>query len=147
VKLGSADIGGALGFNFSTAAATSADGGAHWVDTAPDMGWWSYGLTSVKPVIGMPTASPIALVAGERLRMTMPITRSDSGSKVPAGAVMTIEPTINGILVPHTEKLSQGTASLYLTVPSGTAGARLRVSVTVKLGSQSVTKVMTLRIG
>jgi hypothetical protein len=54
-------------------------------DDAPDGGVWSYSLTSVKPVIGTPTTSPVSPIAGKLFTITLPVTRSDSGVKVTIG--------------------------------------------------------------
>jgi hypothetical protein len=101
---------------------------------------------SVKPVIGPAATSLVTPTAGKTLTIAMPVTRSDTGGKLVDGATLTLDPTIGSTLVAHSEQLKNGTASVRLTVPPTAKGKRLTVKVTIKLGSQTATRLTTIPI-
>jgi hypothetical protein len=147
-RASSTDLGGTLGFTFNIASAAWDESGKRTdLDSAPDAGTWAYALTSVKPVIGTPTASPAKPVAGKAFTMTVPVTRSDTGAKVATGATIAFEPTISGTVIAHGEQLIRGTGVLHLKVPITAKGKQLRIQITTKMGVQTATRAVTLPIG
>ena len=128
-------------------------------DDAPDNGMWPYILTgqttttttstttvqTVKAVIGAPTLVPKTAVAGKRLTVTFPVTRSDNGAPLTSGK-MICDPSVSGKVITHAESFTGGTAKLAFTVPKTAKGKLLRVKVTIKSGDQSTTKIATFHI-
>jgi hypothetical protein len=146
LTMSSTDLGGATSFNIWATSGIHGESGLTTADKAPDGGTWSYALTSVKPVLGTPTTSPVAPIAGESLALTMPVTRSDSGAKLTTGATMTLDPSIGGVAVKHTEQLKNGTVSLRLVVPATAKGKVLTVRTAITFAGQTVTKVSSYKI-
>jgi hypothetical protein len=159
-EVGNADLGGTTGFTFAVCD-YKLDGSGNTVlanDRAPDTGVWDYTLTStsttpvtttpaasVKPVIGAPT-TPGKAVAGRRFTVSFPVTRSDSGAPLTNGK-MVCDPSVNGKVIPHAASFTGGTAKLAFTIPKTAKGKQLKVKVTIKLGSQSATKIATFKVG
>ncbi len=126
-------------------------------DVAPDDGVWTYDLSvsapvpltppaaALKPVIGAPKATPAKAVAGKRFTVVFPVTRSDTGAALTTGT-MICDPSVAGKVLPHSELFKGGQARLSFAVPRSAKGKALRVKVTIKLGTQSTTKIATFRI-
>ena len=160
-EIGNADLGGTTGFTFAVVD-YKLDGSGNTVlvtDRAPDTGVWDYTLTStsttqvtttpaapVKPVIGAPATTPGKAVAGRRFTVSFPVTRSDTGAPLTSGK-MVCDPSVEGKVIPHAESFTGGTAKLAFTTPKTAKGKQLKVKVTIKLGSQSATKIATFKVG
>jgi hypothetical protein len=162
-EVGDADLGGTTGFTFAVCD-YKLDGSGNTVlatDRAPDTGVWDYTLTStsvtttpvtttpaasVRPVIGAPTTRPGKAVAGRRFTVSFPVTRSDTGAPLTSGK-MVCHPSVKGKVIPHAESFTGGTAKLAFTIPKTAKGKQLKVKVTIKLGSQSATKIATFKVG
>jgi len=135
-------------------------------DRAPDLGAWQYTLTApptttpppttttpppalaktpVKPVIGAPTMSPAHVTAGERVTVSFPVTRSDDGAPLTTGTLV-CDPSVSGKVITHAEQFKQGTARLQFTIPKSARGKTLKVHVTIKLGSQSTTRIASYHV-
>jgi hypothetical protein len=99
----------------------------------------------VKPVIGTPVTSPLAVVAGKRLTVSFRVTRSDTGAPLTAGR-MICDPSVAGKVLPHAESFKGGTARLAFVVPKTAKGKQLKVKVTIKTATQSATRVATYRV-
>ena len=112
-------------------------------------GWYPGALlwtsASAKPVIGAPTATPSAPIAGRRFVVSFAVTRSDTGSPLTTGA-MACDPTISGKAVAHAQSFKRGTARVAMTVPKGTKGKLLRVKVTIGLEGRPTTRVAAYRV-
>jgi hypothetical protein len=130
------DLGNPSGFN---AYATAMDWNGIITtgeDVAPDSGFWSYDLA---------TPPPTKAVAGKKLLVSWPVTRSDTGAPL-AQATISGDPRIGGRLLPHTEQYARGSAHLSLVVPRNANGKLLQIRLTVSSGAQSTTTTTTLRI-
>jgi hypothetical protein len=121
-------------------------------DFAPDDGsMWTYVLTKpappvvVKPVIGKPTVSPAAPVAGKRFTVSFPITRSDDGAPL-TSATIGCTTKVAGKVVPHTHTFANGTIRATLVVPKAAKGKQLKVVVKVTAENQAATKVFTFKV-
>jgi hypothetical protein len=142
----STDLGGATSFDLYTRAGTIADDGSvAGSDDAPDGGAWSYGLTSVKPVIGTPTTSPLGPVAGKAFSITVPVTRSDSGVKVTIGT-MTSDLRVGTQTLAHTQSFKNGAAAVHVTVPTSAKGRVMTVRIAIESDGQSVTRLTSFRV-
>src|SRR5215831_13416454 len=133
-RFGTGDIGGAGGFNFTVLSAIyDAEENVVAMDAAPDGGVWAYDLSrpAVTPVIGRPTAVPAAPIAGKRVTVRFPVTRSDNGAPLTAGT-MACDPRVNGKMLKHAESFRGGTATLVLQVPRAVKGKQLKIKLTVK---------------
>jgi hypothetical protein len=139
-RLASADLGGATEFALYVRSSTR-DATGTWSDDdyAPDSGAWTYRLTSVKPVIGSPVSSPVSPLAGHSLRLTFPVTRSDSGARLTTGTV-TAQLSVGGRAVAHTQQFKNGTISLQLVLPATAKGRTLLVHLSFESASNSATK-------
>jgi hypothetical protein len=146
IELGSSDLGDALGFNFRSSAALAADDSTVWVDGAPDMGWWTYELTSITPELGIPIASPQTPVAGRPFTLRLPVTRSDTGAPPKAGLTASFETTISGAPVAHTQSVKGANASVHVAIPSSARGSSLRIEAMITFGGHTRTLVKTLPI-
>jgi hypothetical protein len=100
----------------------------------------------VRPVIGAVRASPAKPHAGEPLTVAMPLTRSDTGERLPAVTQLTMDPRIDGKALVHKEVFKDGTASLRLKVPARAKGKTLRVRTTVKFGGSRSTKAKSFDV-
>ena len=126
-------------------------------DNAPDDGVWTYDLSvsapapltpptaALKAAIGAPKATPAKAVAGKRFTVVFPVTRSDTGAALTTGT-MICDPSVAGKVLPHSELFKGGQARLAFAVPRSAKGKTLKVKVTIKLGTQSTTKIATFRI-
>jgi hypothetical protein len=146
LKVGSSDLGGATSFDVWVFAASADDaGGDPKVDEAPDGGAWSYSLSSVKPVIGTPTTSPLGPVAGTPFTITLPVTRSDSGLKVTIGT-MTSDLRVGTQTLVHKQSFKNGTAAVHVTVPTSAKGRVMTVRIAIESDGQSVTRLTSFRV-
>ena len=150
------DIGVTEGMSFYIWSSTwGADDQQTGEDVAPDDGFWSFDLSTMapltppvvlKPVIGAPAATPAKPVAGRRFTIAFPVTRSDNGAVLTRGT-MVCDPSVAGKVLPHAEQFQAGKARLSFAVPRTAKGKSLKVKVTIKLGTQSTTRVATFRVG
>jgi hypothetical protein len=153
------DIGGSTGFNMSAWSAAW-DSGDNQIgeDVAPDDGTWSYVLSApppppptpspsvvVKPVIGTPIVNPARAIAGKRMTVVFPVTRSDTGAPLTTGK-MICDPSVSGKVIRHAESFKGGKARLSFLIPKSAKGKLLKVKVTIKVGGQSVTKIASFRV-
>jgi hypothetical protein len=142
LRIGSADLGGATSFDFSATAGTLPDtGDPTFSDDAPDGGAWSYNVTSVKPVLGLPTTSPLAPVAGKAFT----VTRSDTGSKLMIGT-MTSDLRVSAQSLAHTQSFKNGTAAVHMTLPASARGKVITVRVAIVANGQSVTRLASFHV-
>jgi hypothetical protein len=103
------------------------------------------GSAAVKPVVGKPTTSPVQPMAGKRLVVTLPVTRSDNGAALTTGT-MICNPSVKGQLMKHAESFANGIVRLSLVVPK-TARGMLKVKVTITtVDGLATTRVATFRI-
>ena len=164
-RFNKADIGNVSGFNFVAVSISIDPPKINFWDAAPDRGYYSYDLTTppppptttpttpapltppavVKPVIGKPVAAPLAAVAGRRMTVTFPVTRSDTGAPLKTGT-MICDPSVSGKVLRHAESFNGGNARLSFLVPATAKGKQLKVKVTIKTAGQSATRVATYRI-
>ena len=102
-------------------------------------------LKGGRPVIGKPVATPAQPAAGKPFSVSFKVTRSDTGKPF-VGGQMKGDPRIAGRPVQHTESFKRGTARVSLVVPASAMGKTLRVSVAIKDGATTVTRVATYPI-
>lgn len=137
-------------------------------DVAPDSGLWAFDVrvptpaptttttpgpgpaplpapAAVKPVFGTATTVPATLVAGRKVVFTLAVKRSDTGAPLTTGK-MVCDPSVQGKVVTHAESFTGGTAKLVFTVPKAAKGKTLKVKVTIKVGTQSATKVVSYKV-
>lgn len=88
------------------------------------------GGATVRPVIGSPAATPARPVAGKRLTLSYPVTRSDSGAPLTRGT-MSCNALIKGKSIRHSESFANGSARLSLVVPKTAKGKVLTVRLAV----------------
>jgi len=100
---------------------------------------------SGRPVIAKPVATPAQPAAGRPFAVSFKITRSDTGGPF-LGGQMKGDPRIAGRLVQHTESFRRGTARVALVVPANAMGKTLRVTVAIKDGTTTATRVATYPI-
>jgi Calx-beta domain len=98
-----------------------------------------------KPVVAEPVAIPARPVVGKPFTVSFKVTRSDTGTPFLRGR-MSGDPSIAGRVVQHTESFRGGTARVALVVPTNTAGKTLKVTVAIKDGTTSATRVATFRV-
>jgi hypothetical protein len=157
------DIGGAAGFAFFTWASTwDANDAQTGEDDGPDAGTWVYDLSTpppptpapapktpqgvtLKAVLGAPIVVPAKPIAGKAFTVVFHVTRNDTGAALTTGK-MICDPSVNGKVLPHTESFKSGTAKLSFLIPKTMKGKQLAVKVTIKVGTQSTTRVVTYRI-
>jgi hypothetical protein len=152
--LNAADLGGATGFSFFVVAGTfDAADNAVARDFAPDSGKWTYDLAAgapstttattaptrdltmfLTPEIGKPVTVPARPVAGQRLTLSVPVTRSDDRKPLASGK-MTSAVSVAGKLIPHTQSFTHGVARLSLLVPRTAKRKGLTVKITIKAPS------------
>lgn len=99
----------------------------------------------VKPVIGAPVTTPRTAIAGKRMTVTFPVTRSDNGRPLTSGR-MVCDPSVAGKVIKHAESFRAGKAKLSFTVPKTAKGKLLKVKVTIEAGTQSTTRIATFRV-
>ena len=97
-------------------------------------------------MIGKAVASPAKPRAGKTVQVSFKITRSDSGAKLTSGK-MICDPRIGTHMLKHVEQFKNGIASLRFTIPKTATGKLLKVHLTIRLGTQSATRIATLHIG
>jgi hypothetical protein len=73
------------------------------------------------------------------------VTRNDTGAALTTGK-MICDPSVNGKVLSHTESFKGATAKLSFLIPKTMKGRQLAVKVTIKVGTQSTTRVVTYRI-
>lgn len=153
---GKADLGEGSAFDFSLWASTwDASDNLVAEDSAPDDGSFSYTLTAapaqartpvtpkpvvVKPVIAVPIVTPTVATSGKRFTIVFPVTRSDNGQPLTSGK-LTVDPSVLGKAIPHTESFVGGKARLSVVIPTAARGRSLKVRVTVVTGTQSATRI------
>lgn len=161
-RVARSDLGGTTGFDFYVTAKTvDANDSMVGHDNAPDNGKWSYALSTsaattttttattatqapVKPVIGPPATSGTA-VAGKRFTVSFPVSRSDTGEALMKGK-MICDPSVQGRVISHAESFTGGTAKLVFTIPKSAKGKLVKVKVTIKVGTQSTTRVANFHV-
>jgi hypothetical protein len=162
-RINRADIGNVSGFNFVVVSISIDPPKINFWDAAPDRGYYSYDLVTatpapaptptptptpkpavVKPVFGKATITP-APVAGKRVVFTLAVKRSDTGKPLTTGR-MICDPSVKGRVIRHAESFKRGTARLAFTIPKSAKGKPLRVKVTIKVGKQSATRIVTYRV-
>jgi len=99
----------------------------------------------VKPVIGRATIVPAPVRAGKTTAVSFKVTRSDTGARLTSGR-MICDPSIGGKQIRHREQFTRGVATLRFTVPKTAKGKLLKVRLTIKLGTQSTTRISTFRV-
>lgn len=104
------------------------------------------GSAAVKPVIGNPATAPKRPVAGKRLLVSFPVSRSDDGAPLRT-ATMTCNPSLGSRVLRHTESFANGIARLSLVVPKTARGRSLKVVITVTADNGlSTTRAPMLRV-
>ena len=98
-----------------------------------------------KPVIAKPVAIPAHPVVGKPFTVSFKVTQSDTGTPFLRGR-MSGSPSIAGRVVQHTDSFRGGTGRVALVVPANTAGKTLKVTVAIKDGTTSATRVATFRV-
>jgi hypothetical protein len=98
-----------------------------------------------KPVVAKPVATPAQPVAGKPFAVSFQVTRSDTATPLAQGR-MTARAAIAGREVRHTQSYKGGTARVALLVPANAAGKTLTVTVTIKDGTTSATRVSAYRV-
>lgn len=160
--LNKSDLGGASGFALYAFAFRTTIGvpSPLVVDFAPDSGRWTYDLSTppppppptptpapsaYKPVIGAPMTTPARAVAGKRLTVTFPVTRSDTGAPLTTGKIV-CDPSVAGKVLVHAESFKGGNPKLSFVIPKTAKGKLLKVKVTIKAGAKPATKLATFRV-
>lgn len=90
--------------------------------------------TFLTPVIGKPVTVPARVVAGKRITVSFPVTRSDDKKPLTAGT-MICDPSVVGKVIRHAESFRSGVARLSFVVPITAKGKQLKVKVTIKAPS------------
>jgi hypothetical protein len=99
----------------------------------------------LKPVIAKPVITPRQPRAGARVIVTFAVTRSDNGRQLARGR-MICDPSVKGKVIEHTESFRNGKARLVFTVPRTAAHKLMTVKLTIRLGSQATTRIVTFLI-
>jgi hypothetical protein len=99
----------------------------------------------VKPVIGAAVLAPARPVAGARVTVTFPVTRSDNGRPLTSGR-MICDPSVAGKVIPHAESFRAGKARLSFVVPKTAKGKVVRVKVTITAGKQAATRIRAFKV-
>ena len=155
-RINRADIGNVSGFNFSVVSIGFEPPSIRFWDAAPNSGYWSYDLATpppppppppvvVAPQIGAPLTVPMRAVAGKRMTVVFPVTRSDTGKPLTTGK-MVCDPSVAGKVLPHAESFKAGRATLSFVIPKAAKGKQLRVKVTINVGAQSATRIAAFRV-
>jgi hypothetical protein len=132
-------------------------------DTSDDQATWSWTAPSdpltppattsppvtnpvalVHPVIGKAVITPKP-VAGRTVLVSFKVTRSDTGAKLTSGK-MICDPRIGIRMLKHAEQFKSGIASLRFTIPRTPTHKTLKVHLTIRLGTQSATRIATFHI-
>jgi hypothetical protein len=101
---------------------------------------------TVKPVILAPLTTPAKPTAGKTFTVNFPVVRSDTGAVVTT-ATMICDPSVQHRVIRHVEHFENGKATLRFTIPKTAKGKLLKVHLTMVLGSESMTRVATFRVG
>ena len=136
------DLGGAASFTLRVAS-VAVDAGNNIVgrDRAPDSFTWVYDIAGppnsmtvfLTPVIGKPVLTPARVLAGRRVTLTFPVTRTDAAQPKPlTSGTMACNPTVAGKVIPHTESFKNGVARLSFVIPKAAKGKTLKVKLTIK---------------
>lgn len=163
------DIGNVSGFNFAVASISIDGSSINFWDAAPNSGYYSYDLVTaapppptttttvtptpappapaavVKPVIGAPVAVPVRALAGMRMTVVFPVTRSDNGKPLMSGT-MVCDPSVAGKVITHAESFKAGKAQLSFVVPKAAKGKVLTVKLTIIAGTQAAKRVATFPV-
>lgn len=99
----------------------------------------------VSPVIGPARTTPAAPTAGERFGVAFAVRRSDTGAPLRQGTLV-CDPSIDGVVLAHTESFAGGVARLSFVVPATAEGKALRVRVVIRLGARSAGRVATFLV-
>jgi hypothetical protein len=102
-------------------------------------------LKNGRPVISRPVATPAQPAAGKPFAVSFKVIRSDTGKPL-VGGQMKSDPRIAGRLVQHTDSFKRGTARVSLVVPASAMGKTLRVTVAIKDGAKTATRIATYPI-
>lgn len=100
---------------------------------------------AVRPVIGKPATVPRRPVAGKRFVVTFAVTRSDTHQPLKSGK-MVCDPSVKGKVIAHTESFRDGKARVAFTLPTAAGHKLLKVKLTIALGSQSTTRVVSFLV-
>ena len=159
-RINRSDLGNVSGFNFFAVSISIDPPKVNLWDVAPNSGYYSYDLSTpppppppppapapavVKPQIGAPVTVPTRAVAGKRMTVVFPVTRSDTGKPLTTGKLI-CDPSVMGKVIAHAESFKAGQARLSFVVPNTAKGKQLKVKVTIRLGNQSTTRIATLRV-
>jgi hypothetical protein len=91
-------------------------------------------------VIGRPVAVPAHAQPGKPFSVTFAVTRAATGAPVRAGT-MICDPSVVGVVIPHTESFRSGIARLAFLVPADAGGKAVTVRLTIRSAGQSSTRV------
>jgi hypothetical protein len=103
------------------------------------------GTVAGKPVIGKPVAAPAQPVAGRPFAVSFKVTRSDTRTPFLRGR-LTARAAVAGRAIPHVQSYRGGTARVTLVVPGSAAGKALTVSVAIRDGATTVSRVAPYRV-
>jgi hypothetical protein len=98
-----------------------------------------------RPVIAKPAATPVQPSVGKPFVVSFKVTHGDTGRRF-LGGRMSADPSIGGRVLRHTETFRGGTARLALVVPLSAGGKTLKVTVAIKDGTMSATRVAAFRV-
>jgi hypothetical protein len=126
----------------SDSAEVTVTGGAQPVPPATTSPPPTKAIALVRPVIGKAVAVPAKPHAGKALLVSFKINRSDTGAKLTSGK-MICDPRIGTRMLKHAEQFTNGTATLRFTLPKTAQGKLLKVHLTIRLGTQSATRIAT----
>jgi hypothetical protein len=144
-RLHKTQLGGST--RFSIVVSTSIDdAGGNTVadDWAPDNAEWIYDINGptrtamwfVRPVLGKPVTVPARVRAGQRVTLSVPVTRAEGAKSVPlTKGTMTCDPSVAGRTIAHAESFKSGVARLSFVVPKTAKGKPLKVKLTIKASS------------
>jgi hypothetical protein len=90
-------------------------------------------------VIAEPISTPLTATAGKRFTVVFPVSRKDTGGPMTVGK-MICDPSVLGVVIPHTESFAGGKAKLSLVIPKAARGKVLKVKVTVAAGTRAATR-------
>jgi hypothetical protein len=71
--------------------------------------------------------------------------QSDNGTLLTTGT-MICDPSVAGKVIPHSESFRNGTARLSFVVPASAKGKLLKAKLTIKVGTQSTTRIASFRV-
>ena len=98
------------------------------------------------PVIGSATIAP-GPVAGRRVTVSFPVTRSDNGAPLTEGTItVTCSASVAGKAIKCAGQSTNGVARLSFVVPKTAKGKRLKVGVTIVADGQTATKAASFPV-